>query len=263
MPSPFPGMDPYIEDPEVWSDFHGGLAAEIRTALNHQIQPRYVARMTPRTTYEVVEIAEKRRVYPDVGVWHHEPSQARDAMAVYTISPAPVESAVELELSLELYTVEIREVGTLRLVTAIEILSPVNKRPGHDAYDEYLQKRRDLLRSAAHLVEIDFLRGGKRPPLARAVPNAPYYIMLSRVSKRPQVDVWPIQLHEPLPKIPVPLLEPDEDAQLDLAHVVSQVYENGGYATIIDYKNAPPPPRLSESESQYVDALLKPLREHA
>lgn len=62
-------MDPYIEAPEVWSDFHGALAAEIRTHLNKQIQPRYVARMTPRTTHEIVEIADKRGVVPDVGVW--------------------------------------------------------------------------------------------------------------------------------------------------------------------------------------------------
>jgi len=255
-------MDPYIEDPEVWSDFHGGLAAEIRTHLNRQIQPRYVARMTPRSTYEVVEIAEKRGIIPDVGIWHQTPSVLQEKGTLLVTPATPVQSAVQLELPIELFTVEIREVGTMRLVTAIEILSPVNKRRGHDAFDEYLQKRRELLRSAAHLIEIDLLRGGTRPPLAHSVPRAPYYIMLSRVSKRPQVDVWPIQLREQLPKLPVPLLESDHDAHLDLTQVVSQVYENGGYATIIDYKQPPPPPRLTDSETEYVKSLLKPLREH-
>lgn len=262
MPSPFPGMDPYIEDPEVWSDFHGALAAEIRAHLNQQIQPRYVARMTPRATYEIVEIAQKHGIYPDVGIWQQKPTEIKEAIAAYAMPTIPIESAVELELPLELYTVEIRQVGTMRLVTAIEILSPVNKRPGHDAFDEYLQKRRDLLRSAAHLIEIDFLRGGTRPPLARPVPTAPYYVMVSREFKRPAVELYPIQLQDKLPTVPVPLLAPDKDAQLDLAQVVENVYKNGGYATIIDYKQPPPPPKLSSQESEFVDSLLKPIREH-
>ena len=68
MLSPFPGMDPYIEDPEVWSDFHGGLADEMRAQLNSALQPRYVARLTPRVTYDIVEVAERRNVRPDVGI---------------------------------------------------------------------------------------------------------------------------------------------------------------------------------------------------
>ena len=110
MPSPFPGMDPYIENPEVWSDFHGGIASEIRAESNRLLQPRYVARLTPRVA---------------------------------------VESAVQTELPVRLYSVEILETGSLRLVTALEILSPVNKRPGHEAHEEYLHKRRALLRSDA------------------------------------------------------------------------------------------------------------------
>ena len=74
MPSPFPGMDPYIEHPEVWSDFHGDFAAEIRAELNKVIQPRYVARLTPRVTYEIVAIDDTRNVRPDVGIWQPRPA---------------------------------------------------------------------------------------------------------------------------------------------------------------------------------------------
>jgi hypothetical protein len=210
-------MDPYIEHPEVWSDFHGGLAAEIRAELNTVILPRYVARMTPWVTYETVET---------------------------------------MKLPLRLFTVVVRETGTLRLVAAIEILSPVNKQPGHEAHDEYLRKRRELLRSGAHLMEIDLLRGGRRPPLERPVPSAPYYVTLSRVHRRPYVEVWPIQLREKLPTVPVPLLEPDPDAPLDLAAVVSRVYERGGYAVIIDYSQPPPPP-LSDEDAAWLDEHLR------
>ncbi|MBI3947905.1 MAG: DUF4058 family protein [Armatimonadetes bacterium] len=210
MPSPFPGMDPYIEEPEVWSDFHGGLAEEIRAELNRSLLNRYVVRLGPRVTYDLV-----------------------------------------------LYTVEVRETGTLRLVTAIEILSPVNKRPGHDAYRDYRAKRRELLRTRVHLIEIDLLRGGERPPLERPVAVAPYYVTVNRSHRRPYVEVWPIQLSESLPVVPVPLLEPDPDAALDPGAVVAAVYDRGAYARLIDYRRPPPPPALTGADAIWLDERLR------
>jgi len=257
MPSPFPGMDPYIENPEVWSDFHGNMATEIQGQLNRAIQPRYVARLTPYVTYELVEIAQVRSVRPDVGIWQPQPPRGGVAEAVAVIAPAPVESAVLLEFPLRLFSVEIRKVETMQLVTAIEILSPVNKRPGHDAYQDYQRKRRELLRSSAHSMEIDLLRGGERPPLERPVPRAPYYVILSRAERRPTVEVWPIQLQDRLPVLPVPLLEPDPDVALDLGAAVAAVYERGGYAVLIDYRRPPPPPALLEDEAFWLDEHLR------
>ena len=111
---------------------------------------------------------------PDVGIWQPQPPSG-DLGGVALITATPVESLVQMELPLRLYTVEVRETGTLRLVTAIEVLSPVNKRSSHEAYHDYLRKRRQLLHSEAHVIEIDLLRGGERPPLAGPVPSAPYY----------------------------------------------------------------------------------------
>jgi hypothetical protein len=256
MPSPFPGMDPYIESPALWSDFHSDLASEIRAQLNRLIQPRYFARLTPYVTYEVVEVGEVHGVRPDVGVWHvHlQPGEAHTGVA--TMAPAPVESLVALEIPLRLHQVEIRGTAAQQLVTVIEILSPVNKRPSHEAYLDYQRKRRDFLRSQVHLLEIDLLRGGERPPLERPVPLAPYYVMLSRAERRPTVHVWPIQLTDRLPGLPVPLLEPDPDVPLDLGAAVASVYERGAYASQIDYAPPPPPPALSEAETNWLDTLL-------
>ena len=257
MPSPFPGMDPYIEDPEIWSDFHLDLAAEIRTRLNQVIQPAYVARLIPRVTYEIVEIAKTHMVRPDVGIWQSQLSPKPQAGTAVLIPPAPTISTVRLEVPLRLANVEVRKTGTLELVTAIEILSPVNKQPSHDAYSEYQRKRRELLRSATHLMEIDLLRGGQRSPLEEPVPKAPYYVTLSRADRRPVVEVWPIQFQERLPILPVPLVEPDPDAPLDLSAIVADVYERGGYATLIDYHRPPPAPKLAEADLVWVDALLR------
>jgi hypothetical protein len=240
MPSPFPGMDPYIEMPRSWTDFHGDLAGEIRAQLNDTIRPTYFAALTSYVTNEVVEVTQK--------LW---------ATAVApVVETEPVESVVALELPLELFRVEIRTAADDLLVTLIEILSPVNKQRSHDAHIDYLHKRRDLLRSAAHLIEIDWLRAGVRPLLERPVPLAPYYVMLSRATTRPQVTVWPIQLNFRLPVIPIPLLEPDPHVSLDLGAIVASVYERGGYDARIRYSQPVPPPVLSEGEAAWVETLL-------
>lgn len=256
MPSPFPGMDPYIEDPEIWSDFHSNLAMEIQSQLNQTIQPHYVARLTPRVTYEVIEIAKTQSVRPDVGVWQPQPPR-QGRMTAVAIPAAPSTSTVKMEIPLRLVNVEVRKTGTLELVTAIEILSPVNKQPSHDTYQEYQRKRRELLRSSAHLLEIDLLRGGQRPPLEEPVPQAPYYVVLSRADRRPVVEVWPIQLQNKLPLIPVPLQEPDPDAPLDLSAALAAIYERAGYAMVIDYHRPPPPPKLPEATLLWLDDLLR------
>lgn len=263
MLSPFPGMDPYIEAPRIWSDFHGDLAGEIRSVLNRQIRPNYFAAMTPYVTYETIQVTQKKLygMYPDVDIWKRHTASPGGVAVADIVESTPVESTVSLELPLELFNVEIRTAGDDMLVTSIEILSPVNKQRGHDAHLDYLRKRRDLLRSAAHLVEIDLLRAGVRPPLEQPVPLAPYYVMLSRATQRPHVAVWPITLNARLPVLPIPLLEPDPDVMLDLGAVVTSVYERGGYDARIDYRTPVPPPALAEEETTWVEQLLAPLRQ--
>lgn len=260
MPSPFPGMDPYIEQPNLWADFHNSLANEVRTQLNAQIRPNYFARMEAYVTYEVITVGKREREKnrPDVSVWR---SAREAAMAYQTNMPVAVETEIEMELRLELMRVQIYSTGKEELVTVIEILSPVNKQVGHEAHTDYLAKRRKYLNSRVHFIEIDFLCAGERPPLARPVPDAPYYVMVSRASRRPYVDVWCIQLADHLPVIPVPLSAQDADAELDLGVIVASVYERGAYDAQIDYREPVPTPRLAETEQAWVDELLKMKRQ--
>ena len=258
MPSPFPGMDPYIEASRIWTDFHGDLAGEIRANLNRTIRPKYYAGLTPYVTYETIEVTmrEVESIRPDVGIWQTARTPLTTAVAP-AIDSAPVESTVTYEIPLELFSVEIRMAGAETLITSIEILSPVNKQRTHDAHIDYLRKRRELLRSAAHFIELDLLRGGLRSPLDTPVPKAPYYVTLSRANRRPHVSVWPLALNTRLPTIPIPLLEPDPDVPLDLGEVIASVYERGGYDARIDYTQPVPPPALSTEESAWVQLLLK------
>jgi hypothetical protein len=88
---------------------------------------------------------------------------------------------------------------------------------------EYRRKRLALLRSKVHLLEIDLLRKGERPPLEKPLPDVPYFAVLSRVERRPVADVWPIRLQEVLPILPTPLLDPDPDVPLELGRAVAAV----------------------------------------
>src|SRR5438034_9382361 len=98
MPSPFPGMDPFIEAPELWSDFHNDLPAEIRASLNRIIRPRYFAGLVPYVTYEVIEVAQARSIYPDGAITQPQPPRGELAGGTSVITPATTESLVPLDI---------------------------------------------------------------------------------------------------------------------------------------------------------------------
>jgi hypothetical protein len=249
-------MDPYLEHHNLWSEFHSSLAFEIRNALNPQIQPQYVARVTAHVAYDDIEIARAQRAEPDVGIFRSQPHTPRDVTATMTATPATVESRAVLTTPLRLYRVEIHQTDSFELVTVIEILSPINKRRKHPERNKYLRKRRDLLQSPIHFIEIDWLRGGERSPLQDPVPLAPYYITLSREERRPTIEVWAMQLWDKLPMLPVPLSEPDPDVIVDLGATFTMVYDDSGYATLIDYHKPPPPPLLNKQEAAWLEEHL-------
>ncbi len=258
MPSPFPGMDPYLEIPDRWRNVHNNLATEIQTQLAPLLRPRYYADQEPRFVYETgLNIAAKYQALPDVSVLespHPAPPSKGTGAA---IAPAPLELLIASDLPEKLNTVVIRTVEGDELVTAIEILSLVNKRPGHAAYTAYHRKRQAILQSTVHLVEIDLLRAGERPPLADPLPEAPYFVILSRVERRPVAEVWPLELQEPLPIVPVPLLPPDADVPLDLGQALATIYDRSGYDLRIDYTQSPPPPQLSIKDMTWLEEHLQ------
>lgn len=257
MPSPFPGMDPYLEANHLWEDVHARLANAISMQLQPNLRPRYIAALTPYVTYEDIAIAEVSAIKPDIAVLDHDPQPDRGATLTLT-APYTAISTVELpELPAKTQRIEIRTVGSDMLVTVIEILSPSNKRPGTDTYEAYQRKRRDLLQSKVHLLELDLLRRGVRWPFDTPLPDAPYFAFLSRVKHRPRVGVWPITFHEPPEPIAIPLLEPDPDIPLDLGLALANIYEQGAFELRIDYRQEPPPPPLTPAEAEWLNERLR------
>jgi hypothetical protein len=254
MQSPFPGMDPYLEAPDLWPDVHLSLASALRDQLQSQLGTHYVAVLTPYVAFETITIAPARHTVPDVGILERDAPLASGAGTV--VAPAPVRGIVAMEMPARYANVEIRTFAGQTLVTAIEILSPVNKRPGRDGADAYDRKRRELLRSEAHLLEIDLLRGGQRPALVTPQPEGSYSILLSRVERRPEVELWPIRLSMRIPQRPVPLHMPDPDIMLDIQTALEQIYRNARYDLRVDYGLPPAPPELSSEDAHWLDQLL-------
>ncbi len=149
---------------------------------------------------------ELRVMMPDVAVVRRPPVEPlpQPGGVPVAIPPAPTTTVNVMRVPFRQITVEIRDTASGLLVTAIEILSPVNKRPGTEAREAYLRKRHNILASTAHLLEIDLLRRGERLPLDPAPPPASYYVVLSRQERRPEAEVWPIRLQDPLPVVSVP-----------------------------------------------------------
>lgn len=251
MPSPFPGMNPYLEQADVWVDFHGRflpLAAEI---ITEQVRPAYIVRLEEHVY--IHELTAEERIFlgrPDLSVLHSGLSHATASQATL-VAPAygtiPPATDIERESFLE-----IRDRKSRELVTAIELLSPSNKKLGPDR-EQYLAKRRQLLNSGVHFVEIDLLRGWPRLPLDD-LPDCDYYALVSRVEMRPKVGIWPIRLRDSLPVIPIPLRAPDPDARLDLQAILHRLYDAAGYADDI-YAGQPQPP-LHPADAVWANEIL-------
>jgi hypothetical protein len=255
MEPPFPGMDPYLETPSLWPDVHAALALALRSQLQRQISPRYAAVLVPYTAFETIDVTTTRAVVPDIGVVERD--QTPQPTAGVAIAPAPLTGLTTLDLPTRYSRIEIRTLSDETLVTAIEILSPVNKRAGAEGAEAYDRKRRELLRSEAHLLEIDLLRAGRRPSLATPLPPAPYFVFLSRVERRPQIDIWPLTLRDPIPLLPVPLRIPDGDVPIDLGRALHEIYRDARYDLRIDYRQNPPPPELPPEELRWLDQFLR------
>lgn len=253
MVSPFPGMDPYLEG-DLWTTFHIQLAVEIARQLTPQLLPRYFAFANQRQVADTPdEVAiEATDVYPDVGVIEAKPARPAPASAV--LAEAPLKLTTVMPSQVPHSWVEIRDHAGRALVTLIEILSPTNKRG--DGRREYLRKRNKILRSSAHLVEIDLLRKGKRVPMAEPLPPGDYFVFLTRVNARPETEVWPVALSDSLPRVHIPLREPDPDVPLDLQQAFNNIYEQSPYGVAIDYFK-PPDVTLTKAAALWAAERIK------
>jgi hypothetical protein len=260
MPSPFPGMDPYLEDPALWPSVHHLLISQIGTTLNHLLPSGYVAAFGER----VFVAGPDREIYPDVflkgGAGVADRAGPVNVGTAVAVSDAPWVIAVVADEVAEGF-IEIQALAeNQRVVTTIEVLSPRNKAAGSEGRLLYRQKQREVLASDVHLLEIDLLRSGQHTvaaPREALLRRGPYHylVSLSRGTRRDECEVWGIRLPSSLPRIRVPLSGSDPDVIVDLQEVFQQVYEGGAFDRVVDYSQ-PPKVALSTADAEWAGERL-------
>ena len=244
MPTPFPGMDPYLEQSGILNQIHTDLIVYIRGHLTRLLRPHYVVAIEQRTFAET----------SDQLVLIGKP----DVLAMLPSIPAPVAAATVMEAVPVL--AEVRESYRVRLpmpeeviqrylevrdqvsgeaITVIEILSPSNKRSHRR---EYLEKRMEILGSETNLVEIDLLRAGSPMPMTGKTPTTHYRILVSRAWERPYAQALLFNIQQPIPDIPIPLRQGEEEPALPLNQLLHEIYDKGGYDLMIHYDRSPETP---------------------
>jgi hypothetical protein len=258
MPSPFPGMDPYLE--AHWRDVHAGLVIYTRDALQGVLPGSLRARAEERVLLETPAGIGDHPQYPNVRVVEYAEKrglESRYRSGVAVAEPLLVEAELEppTETFLEIFD---RESGN-RVVTVIEFLSPSNKSPGPNR-DQYYRKQRAVCASDTNLVEIDLNRFGTHAlafPLAFLDPvhHTPYMAAIRRATRRGIAEVYSMPLRLPLPALKIPLRPGDTDVRLDLQALIEQCYHNGGYEGTLNYA-VDPDPRLIGEDQDWADDWL-------
>jgi hypothetical protein len=260
-------MDPYLESPDWFPDLHHGLIYVMKATLKRRLPQAYYAQTNYRfwleysqryaePDVEVVRAAQKPRGRGRGRVAMAEPRTAEPlVIAVETIEQGPFKQSF-LEIRR-------RRGEEVRLVTAIEILSPSNKKVGHASRQKYIEKQQEVLGSDAHLVEIDLLRGGTH---TAAVPSNlleakagpfDYLVSIHRFDRPSDYLVYPISMLQRLPTIAIPLLPGDPDVLLDIQAVLDRVYDDGPYEDEIEYGKDRIIPRLNPEQAAWAADLLK------
>lgn len=234
MSNPFPGMNPYLEERFSWQSYHNPLMVRIMDALNLVLPSNYVASTEVRATAAAMF----------------------DTPLILSLEPVQ-----ERQVFVNIVRMSGGKFRDAEVVTSIEVLSPTNKNTRDDGRAAYRRKQEQVLSSRANLLEIDLLRAGTHTvavlraalPLDRAWD---YIVCLHRGSRPSEYAMWLNSLHDPLPRVEVPLAEGDPSVVLDLQAVVNLSYDAGAYDRQIDYIQEADPP-LQGDDTLWADVLLR------
>ena len=257
MPSPFPGMDPYVEPR--WGTFHSSMNFAFMDALNQSLPGDLEALTEEQVRVEdlageqlqgyspdvtVVDLGEPdpdRRPAPDGGFAVAEPIRLRRRRG-------PIVSRSIVIVDGE---------GGGRVITALELLSPWNKLSGRLNRD-YRRKLRDYENGGTNWVEIDLLRSPRNHLPVRWDALRPAhrsnYLVVTYLAAADELEAVPISIRQRLPTIGIPLRERDPVVPLDLQAAFHRAFAAGPFKRI-DYTRPPDPP-LSDADAAWAAELL-------
>lgn len=250
-------MNPYLEQPDFWSDFHNQLVASLARVLVPELLPKYRVVMD-KWVYKVGAGSAIAIGIPDVAVQQSRTQQpiVQSVTKAAQATIQPIQVTVPLLEEVRQAYLEVRDSATQAVVTTIEVLSPANKRG--EGRRKYEMKRQQVLESLTKLVEIDLLRDGEVLPVGEPVGeqnfSSHYRILVSRATDRPIADLYPFNLGDRVPAFPLPLHPEDAELTVDVQQLIDDLYDQLGYEYFINYHSSPPVP-WSESD---IAAVLPP-----
>jgi hypothetical protein len=258
MPTPFPGMDPYLERAGLWKQVHTELIVAMRQEMFPLLRPNYIVAIEQRTFLSLLQ-GEHLVGEPDVLAILPQPGPANGESLVRQAAPlavaeGPAAYTVELPMPDEVVDryLEVRDAETGEAITVIELLSPSNKQEDRARYE---RKRLQILGSMTNLIEIDLLRAGRPLPMYGDIPASHYRILISRAWERPRRQALIFNVQNPIPAVPIPLRPGEEEPVLALNQVLHDLYDRAGYDLFIDYRQPPPLPLDEETRAWVLQQL--------
>jgi hypothetical protein len=255
MPSPFPGMDPWLEAPDLFPGLHERLTIAIADALNATMPPGYVA-----TTKHIVWVDPELRREPDVALYGRDyPPGSEGGTA--TLPGMVALGRKRKSDPIEEPYLEILSDRGKRLVTAVEVISVTNKRAGKEGRESYQQKQEEYALGGVNLVEIDLLRRG---PHVGAVPLSrlrrlgafDYHASVLLAGNSPTYHAAGFMLADRLPAIGIPLDKGMPPVLIDLQPMLDDAYAKAKWTELFSYADTPDPP-LTPEQQAWADALLR------
>ncbi|MGQ9826813.1 MAG: DUF4058 family protein [Roseiflexus sp.] len=247
MHSPFPGMDPFLEAPDIWPDVHTELISSMRSALTGILSPHFIVTIEQRLIVSAEEDPSFGAIIPDLSVvTPARPGVTAPLDAGYT-APTLIEPLPEPDVRERF--IEIRDARSRRVVTIIELLSPANKTPGTPSAIAFERKRAVVFEARTNWIEIDLLRAGMR--FEAAAGTSDYRVLLKRATDY-RYEVWFIDLRDRLPTILVPTTREFGTVTLNLQQVFETAYARARYGDWVDYTRPVPLPPLPPADAAWV-----------
>ena len=256
MPHPFPGMNPWLENSNLWKDVHNTLINAIREYLAPQLGPRYFVGVETHTYVTRRPDATLPTTigtrFPDVAIMDRGGAPVAVAQPPTATEPQLVQ--IPLDDDIEETFLEIRLVPNGEVVTVVELLSHTNKRAGMNR-DHYLHKRDRFLYSNVNFVEIDLLRAYSSMPYIEEEKDDDYRIFIHRREQIGLAFLYTFGVRDEIARFHLPLQPDDEEPIVDLGELLHTVYDRAQYHLIIDYSEAPSP-TLSKEDREWAEQLI-------
>ncbi len=222
MTSPFPGMDPYLEDDALWPRFHHALVLSLQQILQPSLADHYRARVNQRRYVAEGVHTEYEEDYLEI----RQQFDWRLITLVDVVSPANKLTAAGRQAYLDT-----RREGKNAKANLVEI-------------DLVLQGQPTL----------DYSRDG--------LPHWHYAVTVTRSTQPDRFEIYTTTLQKRLPRFRLPLASDDRDTVVDLQTTFTRCYDQAGFAEKIDYRRDPPVQLKEEDRRWIDDLLMqKQLRE--